>query len=243
MVAKGLANDQFFNFGEIIVSDTDKVGTLSKIAHVDGFSVFGVDVGIVNDAAAHVNERAVDHTIDTFDGKFHLRGGGVGLEVHADVGSNGIDTDFETKFGFDGMIGSHIVEMVQPVTFKNFKIGVSGSGIDLDTIDLKALDGATLSRLDVVENRRTLVVGQLGTASVFTVRTKDSAIVGVVVVKFASSIDGELRNVATRTDEHTDGRIVVGVETGPRITAFNNTVLEIEVVAVRDGGTGNESGT
>ena len=113
---KGLANNQFLNFGELVVGDADKVSTLGEIADVDGLGSLGVDILVVNHAAAHVDEHAVDHTGNTFDVHVDQRGGGVGLEVHANAGSSRIDGDMGgftlSEDELDGVVAHHFVKDV-----------------------------------------------------------------------------------------------------------------------------------
>ena len=77
-----LADYQLLNFANLMVGDAHKIGTLSKIADMDGMSSRSVDILVVDNTATHVNKRAIDRTLATLNVQGHPRGGWIGFKHH-----------------------------------------------------------------------------------------------------------------------------------------------------------------
>ena len=211
-----LANNQFLDFGELFVGDTDKVSTLGEAAEVDNIAVLSIDVLVVNNTAAHVDDGAVDHTVDTFERQADLRGGRIGLEGHLDIVGNRIDTDTLTDFGEDklnGVVFGKVAEGVRigvgillSIIF-NTESRVTGflfsiPRLNFDTVDIAMGNTATVGTDTVDGDRRTFGRIQLHATDFFA--SIDSAtILGAV----ALNIDVNAVDSLSRTDKETDHRI------------------------------------
>ena len=177
------------------VGDTDKVSTLGEAAEVDNIAVLSIDVLVVNNTAAHVDESAVDHTVDTFERQADLRGGRIGLEGHLDIVGNRIDTDTSTDFGEDKLNGVVFGKVAEGVSIGvgillliiiNTESGVTDflfsiPRLNFDTVDIAMGNTATVGTDTVDGDRRTFGRIQLHATDFFA--SIDSAtILGAVAL-------------------------------------------------------------
>ena len=89
----GLANDQLFNFAELVVGDADKVSTLGQVRDVDAGAVLSVELSGGDNTAAHIDERHVDIAANTLQADLNIAACRVGLESHSNIGSDGVESD------------------------------------------------------------------------------------------------------------------------------------------------------
>jgi len=246
---KRLANDEFFNFAEFVVGDADEVGTLGEVAEVDDLSIFSIDVLVVDHAAAHVDEHAVDHTVDTVDGEVNNRGGGVGLEVHANASCSGIDgvgvgsrnLTRLVEDEVDGVVSGHTDEGilisagVGVGVDVNFQVRVTFFGIFVPGLNFHAVDdngGGAVS------------VGATGDGGGGAISRSDGdaasglASIGclTVVGGVAGDADVVTLDFLTRSDNHTDHRIGLVVEGESRTVAFSTVGRIKDVVLILVAG-------
>ena len=234
-----LADDQLLDLAELVVGDTDEVSTLGKTIEVDNLRSLSIDVLVVNHAAAHVDEHAVHHAADTLDVQVDLRSGGVGLEVHADIGGNGIDalvSGILSEGEGDSVVALNVSKRI--LVGKGILTGIFND-VEVSVTSLSffipSLNGLTVNQ----HSGDTARESKTGNGSGRTVYGVDSLTADretcvcnfTEVFAFAGHLDIVTLNFLTRTNNHADHRIVVDVPAAES-TIGSERIIDIVLILV-----------